>query len=688
MLKTIAKYSLLILAITLAVNLFGQPNSNIDNLKPKQLLRFGKNYEKVGDIYGAIEYYHRYYMERMEDIEVAHKLAKLYYDSRNYEKAMDYYLKCYVSDPRYIECLYHHAQMLKMNGNYDQALEYFEVFKKRYKGRDLKKAVKNEIESCKIAMQLKKDSLDVEITHLNSTINNAHIEFNPFFLDDKTLVYSSLKEDKVNYYSSDEKKPTRKFYVAKKEGNEWKHKMELEGPFNSDLYDTGNGAFSADGNRFYFSQCKQNWEHKVHCKIYMSKLGEDKKWEAPTEVPNINDPLYTSSYVTVGTDSKKGYDVIYFSSDRPRGKGGYDIWYSVNDTKREVVSKPKNVGSKINTAGDEISPSYSNKDRRLYFSSNGHPGLGGMDIFKAMGEQKSFTDATNLGYPVNSWTDDQYYSVSPDKSYAMFTSNRLGTTPLQSPTCCDDIYSVLYKDLVEIKLDGVVYKTDEDTPDNITKEYIAKNLLKGAVVSCYLISDEFEEPLLAGTDTTDVLGRYEFGLDNKSDYKIVYSKDGFFSERQLFSTKKIDINKDHTAKSVGLKIIPQKAITLANIYYQYDKSNLTKEAKTTIDTTLLLILTEMPDLIVEISAHTDSKGEDNYNMKLSQSRAESVVNYLVSKGIDKKRLRAAGYGESQPIAPNKLPNGKDNPQGRAKNRRTEFKVLGSTDENSIFYLKQ
>mgnify|MGYP002397765915 CR=1 FL=1 len=463
--------------------LCAQPDPNIDNLKPNKLLKFGKNYEKAGDIYGAIEYYHRYYMIKMEKIEVAHKLAKLYMKSRNYEKARDYYLRCYMSDPRYIECLFYYAKMLKMTGDYDKAMEYFEIFKKRYKGRELRKTIKEEIESLEYAQKLRKDSMDVEIEHFNPSINKAHIEFNPIIYNDNTLIFGALREDKVNYYSKDEQKPKRKFYVAKKQGQDWKFAKEFDGPFNSDVYNTGNGSFSPNGKRFYFTRCTEK-NMKMHCKIFVSEKDSSKKWQEPEEVPVINDPIFSNTQPTVGKESKRGREIIYFISDRAKGRGGLDIWYSEYDPKKESFSKPKNAGRKINTEKDEITPYYSNSDRKLYYSSNGLPGMGGFDIFRTTGEQRKWLKPVNIGFPVNSFTDDLDYTITKDKTTAYFTSNRPGGTPLQNETCCDDLYSVLYKDRVEIKFNGIVYEIKEENTDKlkINKDYINKNILHKKIV--------------------------------------------------------------------------------------------------------------------------------------------------------------------------------------------------------------
>jgi outer membrane protein OmpA-like peptidoglycan-associated protein/tetratricopeptide (TPR) repeat protein len=682
---------ILALVFVLPAFVTGQPTEDIDDLTPRQLLKLGKNYEKVGDIYGAIEYYSRYYMLRMEKIEIAHRLAKLYKISRNYEKAKNYYLRIYMSDPRYIESLFYHAQMLKIQGDYDNALIYFERFKKEYRGRELKKLVVSEIQGCKDAKKLRGDSLKIDVLHMGNDINKAHIEASPILLDDNTLLYASIREDEVVYYDKTEKKPLSKFYYARKRGGEWKWQGEYtKGPFNDPQMHTGNGAFSPDGKRFYFTKCLNDWQNNIHCDIWISKK-EEGKWQPAEMAAVINDPLFTNTQPTIGTESKKGKEIVYFVSDRPRGRGGKDIWYSVYDERRDRFAKPRNLGRKINTTGDEITPFYDLSSRSLYFSSNGWPGLGGVDIFFSKGELTKWDkkEPENLKYPINTSYDDLNYYQATNKVDAFFTSNRPGGAELHNPTCCDDLYQVTYKDRIIIQFTGKVFEiteADKDVNDKFSKDYINKNLLKEADISVYVKSKEFKTPQLETVVQTNEIGEYTLNIEPYKEYEITISKDGYFINKDEISTKKFDAKKRKVEKTYPLKAIPKKPIKIENIYYQYDKSDLTRKAQKAIDTTILLILRDMPDLVIEISAHTDSKGDDDYNLKLSQRRAESVVQYLITKGIDKKRLIAKGYGEAIPVAPNEL-NGKDNPEGRAKNRRTEFKVLGSLNKNSKYYIK-
>lgn len=200
------------------------------------------------------------------------------------------------------------------------------------------------------------------------------------------------------------------------------------------------------------------------------------------------------------------------------------------------------------------------------------------------------------------------------------------------------------------------------------------------VVSLFLINQKNKELIYIKNDTTSADGSYGFRLDAEKEYSLEFENYGQFNKIVKVSTKGINESKTITINEVGVNLIPKEPMVIKNIYYAYDKSELTKEAKDIIDNTLLKILKEAPQIVIEISAHTDSRGDDDYNMKLSQARAESVVKHLVRKGIEPKRLYAKGYGKRKPIAPNENEDGSDNPEGREKNRRTEFRIIGSLDQ--------
>jgi OmpA-OmpF porin, OOP family len=315
-----------------------------------------------------------------------------------------------------------------------------------------------------------------------------------------------------------------------------------------------------------------------------------------------------------------------------------------------------------------MTPYFDNETRTLFFSSKGHPGLGGFDVYKAIGDGKKWMSAENVGVPINSGADDLYFTISKNREEGFLVSNRKGGNALKNETCCDDIYSYKYTQYIHVSIKGVVYTPIDGSRknlDNAKMELYSKDKLTG------------EKFLIKSLDS-DKDGNYDIKLEAGYDYQIMVSKDGYLSNSYDFSTRDI-VTSQILEKDIPLEAIPKEPIRIPNVQYEFDKSEILSASKIALDTTILRLMVDNPQIIVEIASHTDSKGNDQYNMKLSQKRAESVVSYLVSKGIKSERLKAKGYGESKPVAPNENPDGSDNPEGRAINRRTDFKIIGKLD---------
>lgn len=404
----------------------------------------------------------------------------------------------------------------------------------------------------------------------------------------------------------------------------------------------------------YYTQCQEDDHLNMVCTIFKSLLS-DTGWVAGIALDeNVNEKGATNTEPALGKD-ENGNNVLYFVSDRNKGKGK-DIFYSKMNADGSF-EKAKAIGAPVNTEGDEETPYYDFQTNTLYFSSEGHVNIGGLDVFSTKATNGTWSEPVNLGMPVNSSVDDMYYFWDDHDGLGFVVSNRPGGFGLKSETCCDDIYQ-LYIKKIYLAVKGTIVNSDTTT-----------QLLRNQPVSLY----DADNGTLVGTYNA-VNGSYFFDIKPDKNYKLVAMRDSFFTATQTFSTVGKD-NSDTITFTLGLKRFEKnKAYALGNIYYEYDKFDLTPASKLVLDT-LYNLMTENPSLVIELSSHTDSKGTDKYNMDLSQKRAESCVNYVVEKGIDKSRIVAKGYGESMPIAPNTLPNGADNPEGRAKNRRTEFKII-------------
>ncbi|HYV91894.1 MAG TPA: OmpA family protein [Chitinophagales bacterium] len=294
-------------------------------------------------------------------------------------------------------------------------------------------------------------------------------------------------------------------------------------------------------------------------------------------------------------------------------------------------------------------------------------GMGGEDIYKTKGAQKRWDAATNLGSPTNSSVDDMYYSLDDNGYTGYLVSNRPGTISVKSETCCDDIWRIEYPKKVYYAVRGNVY-------DQVTRE-----LLPGAKV---MFLDDKNMQIGNATSRKDSL--YFFNTRVGHTYSLKSTMDKYFTGSATFAVMEKDDN-DTMRVDLFMKPIKNEVIRIKNIYYKFDSATLQAESKVGLDS-IYQILTENPQIKIELSSHTDSKGKHAYNMRLSQARAQSVVNYMIDRGIAADRLVPKGYGPDKPIAPNTMPDGKtDNPEGRALNRRTEFRVIGIIPGKELIY---
>lgn len=670
---------------------------DLSDYSPRKLKSMGYTYYSMGDTYSAIDCLKAYCDKKKKPKPyVIFDLAECYRATRNYIPAATYYDKAYRADNGNLVALYRYGEMLKVYGYYADAKKYFVSFKQLYKGGeeiDYKRLVTQQILACDSAQGIIDSALSVEIKRLNKTINRPSVEMSPVFLNDTTLLYASMRVDAPVVFIPDAEKtelPYRQFYTAEKKNNDWHFKQEwMEGEFNQDYVHSCNGVFSPDKKKFYFTRCEQDWQYKTTCQIYVSNFNRD-KWSEPELLPpTINMKHTNNTQPAVGTDSKRGDEILYFVSDRPDGKGGLDIWYSIYLSKKGEWREAKNCGNKINTAGDEITPFYQMRDRSLYFSSNGWAGLGEQDIFRSTGELTKWTPAENVGYPINTGFDDIYFSADAATANGFLVSNRQEDKNVS--TCCDDIFSFKFVDAISVGVEGTVMLIPNATIEKLVKDNMEKvnertstgdtvMYAQGSIVSLFLIDKNSEEPIFIAADTTDEKGHYFFDVTARKDYMLQFESDKKLPPQKNFTTKGIFKSDTLHIDAIGIDYLSKDIFRIKNIYYDFDKSSLTLQSKKIIARTVLYIMNEYPQIVVEIGSHTDNKGGENYNLKLSQKRAESVVNYLVQNGIEPNRLRAKGYGEMHPIAPNENEDGTDNPEGRAKNRRTEFRILGTLNQ--------
>ncbi|MDX2002187.1 MAG: OmpA family protein [Chitinophagales bacterium] len=650
-----------------------QAQSPVIELGPKKFkvrkaIKQADKQVKLGNIYAASELYEQVLEKKPTQVKIAWQLAQSYQAARDYVKAEKWYGHVAETDAdAYPEAGYYQALMMKMNGKYAEAQTLFNSFAKAYKGESaqFKKWAKTEAEGCSLALKEGQSGNGIKLIHLSDTVNSAYSDVSPIMWDKNTILFAALPEDSVLViYPDSSTKPDHhiKFYSTQKGPNGYSPATKFP-QFDKVGSHVANGAFSPDGKRFYFTICDEVSFTKINCKIYVSH-SENGTWSEPVVLDNrINMEGYTNTQPAVGSNINNS-EVLYFVSDRPGGKGGLDIWYSIID-KKGNYQEPKNAG-KINSDRDEATPFYDNANGTLYFSSNGWVGLGGYDIFKVIGKINKWTPPENMGKAFNSSADDMYFSADKDQTKGFLVSNRVGVISLKSPTCCDDIFAFESTKDILVAVKGYVF--DESNPGVP---------LNGAKVSLSLMSEGDDIPVNEQQMANDE--RYFFSLGLGNNYKVTGSMSGYLNRSAAFTTFQISESDTLVVDIFMKKLEKDKSYSIKNIYYDYNSAALRQESSASLDS-LYTILIENPGISIELGSHTDARGSETYNINLSQKRAESVVKYLVGKGIALERLKARGYGETQLLADcSQLAQCPTEGEGdcpcHQQNRRTEFKII-------------
>jgi len=647
----------------------------------KEHLQMGDDLFNRKSYYNAIEHYKSTVAANPDNLKALYQLGESHRLIRDYYASEKYYKQLIDKDTKteYEDALFYYALMMKMNRNYAGASEYFDKYLNLEEDDDddenkgMKDWAQREKEGCALDSLLT-DSGDIRFVHLGNTVNSSFSEQAPYPISDKEFMYSSLRSDKpIEIIDTFSRQPlTGQFARIYKARNTGENNFEVELIDTTiNIYQThaANGSFSPDGKLFFYTQCKNRNDVEVVCRIVVSKHNNG-IWDNPIPLPeSINDPSSTNTHPAVVIDNA-GNTLLFFASDRKPSEGGMDLWVS-NFDKNLVFGAPYNAGKLLNTPQDEVTPYYDDSKKVLYFSSNGHPNLGGYDIFKTKMVALEWKKPENMGKPYNSSCDDLYYAIHKTQTSGYLVSNRPGTISLKSETCCDDIFGFTTKK--KIKVFGYSYDKNDSTkkpiPD-VTLTIYKKNKETG----------EYEAVKQIVTDSTS--NKFELPLREDDDYKIVASKGKYMSE-QIFITSE-DIKKSDGELPITFqleKLVKDKVYKLNNIYYAYKSAELTESSKGVLDT-LYMLLEFNPRAIIELGSHSDSRGGDEYNEKLSQARAESCVNYLIQKGIKPERLVAKGYGET--VLLNNCKNGVTCKEvEHQENRRTEFKVIGETEEGTI-----
>lgn len=516
------------------------------------------------------------------------------------------------------------------------------------------------IEFCKNAIKNTGNS-QISITNLQE-INSSAADYAPRLFRNNDLVFTSTKAGSVGENAQPwdgQKNPD--LYIAKYNKNNWTSAKSFDEIINTELPE-GVATFSKDFETMYFTRCDYNDLGKSFCRIFKAEADGD-LWYEPklleifSDTVNIGQPFLSQ-------DGKR----LYFSSDAPFGYGGNDIYFMIKNGSE--WSQPYNAGFYINSEKDELFPTTDSKGN-LYFSSNGKVGYGGLDIFKAAPDKQSFAKAEILPFPINTGADDfsfQFLKEPKANDDAAVLESAVFSSTRKGGQGNDDIYFYEKLFINFYALDLSVVEKQFENPNDAKSKLLGLQPLEMAIV------------LMDGKEKiTAKDGKALYELEAEKDYKILVSKKDYFNKSIQISTKGLKSPDSLTItiyEQVELeKIFPETEITIPNIYYDYDKATLRAESLPVLDK-LVSFFDENKDLTIEIGSHTDSRGSDKYNEDLSQRRAQSVVDYLIEKGVPSSQLGAKGYGENRIL--NRCKNGVEcSEEEHQQNRRTTFRVISA-----------
>ena len=594
--------------------------------------------------------------------------AKL--EDLSFKPLLPYYYKAIASCPQIHSSPYYYIGYIYYEElKNDSAIKYLKKFID-FKDDDIKKFDKD------YEAEIYQSKMMVKSAKKESTLKKG-VPFNPIVVKgvsterDEYLAYISPDDANCFYvrrlpikdlnkaYASDKEKEV--FMVSKRDKTGlFNSGAPMSSPFNESDDNQGGCSISIDNKHLYFAMQRQEGGLQPNCDIYVCDNSDDTWSDIKKLSPTVNDPKYWDSQPTIASDGL----TLYFASDRPGGYGGIDLYFTKKDPKTGLWSAPQNLGKTVNTKGDEKTPFIHSDSETLYFSSNGHYGFGGYDIFYVRKDNKGqWLEPENIGSPINGSTDDTGFFVSTDTKTGYFFSFNEGKVSGKGIGRYDlfsfDLYPearpqavAFIKGSVKDKAGNAVSGAEVEIKNTLTKE--KTNAVVDSVTGEYMAA---------------------INIKNIADILISVKKDSMAFSSIIVSTKNLSYSpiykQDVPIKTIALEInkaTPGQSFILNNIYYNTNSADLTKESLIVLES-FSNYLKENPAIKIEIQGHTDNVGNPKDNEALSSNRAHSIKFILEELGVDSKRINAKGFGASKPIAPNTTED------GRAKNRRTEFMIV-------------
>ena len=606
-----AHFTIYVLFLLIVSSLYSCKSAKLSDAEEKQ---------RIGEYYEAAAIYRKVYTKtspKKRDLRgyIAYRMAECNRLINNTAKATSAYMNAIRYDYPDSTVYLRMGQMLQKTGRYPEAIKNYDIYMENDPSNLL--AI-NGIQGCELAPGWKKNPTRYEVRRMDK-FNSRRGEFSPMLAGDKydqLYFASSRSKDKDAKVSAITGQNNNNLFLVKQdEKGAWLAPVELEDEVNTE-YDEGTPSFSPDGNTMYYTYCAQDPEGPRTAEIYISTRSSA-KWGKGTRATIVKDSVTALGHPSISPDGK----YLYFVSDAVGGFGGKDIFrarVAGND-----FGPMENLGEEINTPGDEMFP-YVRDSVTLHFASNGHPGMGGLDLFKATQDSTGKWKVENLGAPINSMADDFGITFAGKEERGFFCSNR------NDARGYDHIYS-FERPTITIFIEGIVNDVDEYPIEDATVRIVGKD---GLNVKVPVKKD----------------GTYRVELERDIRYVMMASARGYLNQNYELHTGPEEKNETYI---VDFFLSPiSKPVVIDNIFYDFDKATLRPESKKALDE-MIKMLNDNPNVTIELGAHTDRKGTDQYNERLAQRRAQSVVDYLIAGGIEAARLEAKGYGESVPKTINK-----------------------------------
>lgn len=681
------KWILSLIIVFISVNVFSQTKNvefTKDNFPDKiqELKKVLKDIEDgdyyynngIGNMEIALEFYMKANRFNPNNALINYKIGLCYIEVKPVKQAIKYFYIAQELNPNVAsDFIYNLARAYHLNLDFDKAIELYKQYKRSLSPTELSEfsdELDKKISECEAGKELIKHPVRVKIENMGGGINSRFPDYGPIINSDESFLYFTSRREGTTGGDKDQQdfEYYEDIYSARYMTNYWGAAKNLGTTVNTYSHDAIIG-ITPDGNTILMYKDRNGGD------IYLSKLAGD-KWTKPKPIGTPVNSKYQENSATFSYDGRG----LYFVSDRPGGYGGKDIYFSRMDNDGKW-STPINLGATINTKYNEIGVFMLPDGKTLYFSSQGHNTMGGYDVFKSVFENGKWTEPKNIGYPINSADNDVFFSVSASGRHGYYSSVReygMGDQdiyminffgPEKNPVFNNEDNLIASREGANLEVSMEKFETIHTTKLTLVKGQVTDAISGTPLLAQIDLFDNETGEIIATFESNSVSGKYIVSLPSGKNYGLsVRAEDYLFHSENFNIADSAEFRE--VVKNISLKKVEVGSeIALHNIFFDYKKSELTKESMAELNR-LVKLMNQYPTLKIEISGHTDNVGDEEYNQKLSVQRAKAVVDYLINNGISSGRLTYVGFGYDKPIAPN------DTEEGRRLNRRSEFKIIG------------